>query len=191
MIIGVNGGLRQGKGIFMMYLIMLQHKLGLPTLANFTVRIPTCKKITFLDYLSIIEGGRVTTPTLLALDEVQAWGLDSRSSFSKFSKYGGYAIDQSAKLGYTVVYSSQRFGRADVELRQLTDIRFVAEKTKAGFRYKRMKKNADLDVPTGQIFFIPFQTAMGFWDLYDTYEAVKPVGFDSFLQDLRRTQAYL
>lgn len=189
MIIGVNGGLRQGKGIFMMYWVMLQHRMGLPTIANFSIKLSTCRKINFLDYLKLVGGGRVEKPTLLILDEVQTW-IDSRSAQSKFNKFGGYVLDQSAKLGYTVIYSSQRFGRADIELRMLTDVRFIAEKRPYGFRYNRMKKNAEHDIPTGQSFCIPFSVARSYWHLYDTYEAVKPVGFDNLVREIERTQSY-
>lgn len=185
-ILGINGKLRQGKGILLTNLAIDVANSGLPVLSNYKIDHKNCKTIDFYDFIKLIKQPRAEQQTMLALDEIQNW-LDSYIGQSKSGRYGSYLIFQSAKLGYDVGYTTQLTMRAQNTLRELADFRIYAKKDSAAekFYYFWLDPNiTDDDVPTGAGFTITYEQASEWWNRYDTYEAVAPAGIDDFFNSL-------
>lgn len=188
MIIELNGKLRQGKGILATGLAIARADKGVPVLCNYHIHHPLCKYIDFYDLTELLLKGRQEPQKTVVIDELPSW-IDSRVSSSKGSRFATYFVDQSAKLGYDLIFTAQRNMRADIEYRELVDIRFVAEKDAAAkvFHYKLMDTNyPSEDVETGRVFHLPYMVASMWWDRYDTYEAVAPLGINELLVEMQK-----
>lgn len=163
---------------------------GYTVLSNYHIKHQNVQVIDFYDFVNLLAQGRHPGRSLIAIDELQGW-IDSRVSSSKSNRYATYVLFQSAKLGYDIVYTTQVNMRADIDYRTLADIRLKAEKDTANrqFVYTVMDPDVqDKEVPTGQELVIPYSVASVWWDRYDTYEAVRPVGLAEILQELKRSR---
>lgn len=187
-IIAINGRLRSGKGVFMTMLCLALSIKGSKILANYTIKDPNCQKIDFYDLLELLQKGRQLEQKVIAIDEIQGW-LDSRVSQSKSNRFGTYFLFQSAKLGYDLIYSAQVNMRADIDFRYLADVRILANKDLKNkrFIYQILDPNfPDRNVPSGKNIIITFEQARKWWDLYNTFEAVAPVGLEEMLADIEK-----
>lgn len=188
-ILGINGKLRQGKGILLTNLALTMADAGMPVLSNYAIDHKNCKVIDFYDFIRLIKQPRAEQLTMLAIDEIQGW-LDSYIGQSKSGRYGSYFIFQSAKLGYEIGYTTQLTMRAQNTLRELADYRIYAKKdaTNKEFYYFWLDPNVtDDDVPTGAGFKITYEQASTWWDKYDTFEAVAPAGINEFFDSLLKS----
>lgn len=170
----------------MVFFALIVLKQGGTVYANFHIKHQNAHYLTFAQFVQLLKKGRASPNSWVLIDEMQVW-LDSRVSHSKANRFGTYFLFQSAKLGYNIIYSSQVNMRVDIDYRSLTDIRFVAERENGGFTYSLMdNKFPDCNVPTGDSFFLPMSLASHFWWVYDTFEAVQPVGLESLIEELSR-----
>lgn len=161
---------------------------GGKVLTNYNIQHKNARKIEFPEFISLLLKGRTASKELLILDELPTW-IDSRASMAKTSRFATYFIDQSAKLGYDVVFSSQRSMRADIEFRELCDQRYRAKKDEKNkvFLYDILNPEVyDRDLTTGKTLKLPYASASRFWNRYDTYEAVKPVGIEALLAEIQK-----
>lgn len=204
-VIGIKGQRRTGKGILMTLFGLLRADSGHPVVGNYTLydengrgewinehwtgRVhKNFQKIGFYDLISFLRKPRQKPPVMVLIDELPGW-LDSYVSQSKGSRFGSHMLNQSAKLGYWFEYTAQRTKRVDINFREGTDICFMAEKDVANqkFVYHVLDaNNTEEDVPTGQKIEIPFSLAQQFWNRYDTYEAVPPIGLDDVLLEMEK-----
>lgn len=190
-IFGINGKLRQGKGILAVLLCLVVAEKGGKILSNFRIAHPNASKIDFYQFVELLNKPRRPEPTLLCIDEIYGW-LDSYMSQSKANRFASYFVFQSAKLGYEIIYTSQLTMRAMNTLRELCDYRVYAEKDPGAkvFNYYWLDPlNPDEDVPTGDTFQIPYEAAALFWNRYDTFEGVKPYGLKEFLGEIEKTDS--
>lgn len=193
-ILHIIGKPRQGKGIMMTHLSLGVADAGNPVDTNYNLLskdgqpMPNVKYIGFYDLLQFLKKPRQEPTHLLNIDELPGW-CDSYVSSSKSSRFATHFLNQSAKLGYDMIFSSQRSMRADINFRELSDCRLEATKDteKKVFRYQPMNPDIlDDDVPMGKAILLPFDLAQSFWNRYDTYEAVPPVGLDEVLSDMQK-----
>lgn len=186
MIVGINGRLRQGKGVFMTMLALAVADQGGHVLSNYTLKTPNAEKIEFYDLVKLLQRGRQEPQKLICIDEIYGW-LESRVSSSKVNRFASYFLFQSAKLGYDLIYTAQLNMSVDNRLRELSDVRLYAEKLEDRFRYHVLDATVtDDDVPSGRTFDLPFQAAALFWDRYDTFEAVAPVGMSELFVEMEK-----
>lgn len=188
MIIGINGKLRQGKGILATMLGLAVADEGGQVLSNYWADSDNWKTIDFYDLCLLMQKGRQEPQKLIIIDELPGW-LDSRVSMTKANRFGTYFLFQSAKLGYNLIYTAQLNMRTELAFRELCDLRVMAEKDeeKKCFKYSILDQaETDADVPTGRSFSIPFELASSFWNRYDTYEAVAPVGMSELFQEMEK-----
>lgn len=186
-ILHIVGKPRSGKGVLMTFLGLAVAEEN-PVDANYHIEHPNCNCIDFYHMVSFLKQPRKNPPHLLMIDELPGW-CDSYVSTSKSSRFATYFLNQSAKLGYDLIFTSQRTMRADINFRELSDVRLKAEKNeeKKEFIYRVLdSENTTEDIETGQAVRLPFELASTFWHLYDTYECVPPVGLDEMLVELQR-----
>lgn len=144
--------------------------------------------IGFYDLLEFLKKPRQSPLHLLNIDELPGW-CDSYVTSSKSSRYATHFLNQSQKLGYDLIFTSQRTMRADINFRELSDARCRAEKNmeKQCFEYHWLNpEETEEDVETGAVTRIPFEMAKDFWGRYDTFEAVPPVGLDEVLVEMEK-----
>lgn len=182
----ISGKLRTGKGVLATREALKELNAGKKVLSNYTIKHKNASKIDFFELLSLLEKPRQNPPVTIVLDEVQGW-LDSYVGQSHSGRIGSYFVFQSAKLGYNMIITSQIIMRAFNTLRLLATHRYranVDRKKKCFYYYILNPNNPDEDELTGCGFTISFEEASTFWDLYDTYEPVKPLGIDTIKADL-------
>lgn len=186
MIVGINGRLRQGKGVLMTLLALAVADAGGYVLSNYSLKSSNAEKIEFYDLVKLLQKGRQEPQKLICLDEIYGW-LESRVSSSKVNRFASYFLFQSAKLGYDLIYTAQLNMSVDNRLRELSDIRLFAEKLEDRFRYHVLDSTeTDEDVPSGRTFDLSFDLARLFWDRYDTFEAVAPVGMTELFVEMEK-----
>lgn len=190
MIIQISGKLRQGKGIFLVLLALIYCQMGYQVLANFEIKHRNAKKIDFYDFLNLLRQPRVKQKTFICIDELPTW-IDSYSTTtSKSNRMASHFCNQSAKLGYDLAYTAQRTRRADVNYREMVDLSLRAEKDTVNqqFCYMVLDPNyIDEDIDTGRRIKISFQAAKLWWNKYNTYESVMPLGLEEFFFELEKT----
>lgn len=188
MIIGINGKLRQGKGILATMLGLAVADEGGQVLSNYWANSSNWTVIDFYDLCLLMQKGRQEPQKLIIIDELPGW-LDSRVSMTKSNRFGTYFLFQSAKLGYDLIYTAQLNMRTELAFRELCDLRVMAEKSEEEqiFRYHILDASyTDEDVPSGRSFNIPFSVAATFWSRYNTFEAVAPVGMAELFQEMEK-----
>lgn len=191
MIFGINGKLRQGKGILATKIGLAFADSGGKVKCNYKISHPNVEEISFYQFVELLNKPRAASQTLLIIDEIYGW-LDSYMSQSKANRFASYFVFQSAKLGYDIIYTSQLTMRAMNTLRELCDARVYAKKDVKNqvFKYYVLDPNEpDDDIPTGKILKLPFSEAAKFWDRYNTYEGVKPYGLKDFLTEIEKTDS--
>lgn len=187
-ILHIVGKMRTGKGILATFLGCYVADKGNPVDSNYTIKAPNFHLIDFYGLLEFLKQKRQSPPHLLIIDELPGW-CDSYVTQAKSSRYATYFLNQSAKLGYDLIFTSQRTMRADINFRELSDARCRAEKNeeKKCFEYHWLDpEQTEEDVETGAVTRIPFEMAKQFWDRYDTFEAVPPVGLDEVLVEMEK-----
>lgn len=188
MIFGINGKLRNGKGILATKIALSVADNGGVVKANYHLESPNAEYIDFYDIVKMLEQGKQKKRTLLVIDEIYGW-LESRISSSKVNRFASYFVFQSAKLGYDIIYTSQLTMRVDCSLRELCDYRVYAQKDakKQYFKYYFLDTSKpNEDIPTGKIWRLSFKEAAKFWDRYNTFEGVKPLGMQELFVEMEK-----
>lgn len=163
---------------------------GGKVLSNYTIKHPNATKIDFYDFLSLLRKPRQEKTVLLVIDELPTWIDSYCTTTSKSNRMASHFCNQSAKLGYHLAYTAQRTRRADINYREMVDISYRAEKDAANnvFHYILLDPNfIDEDIDTGRRLHIPFAAARLWWNRYNTYESVTPLGLDEFFFELEKT----
>jgi hypothetical protein len=131
MIIGIEGGIGQGKTLVMTALLVQESaELGKPLYANYTLRNRPFERV---DIAWLVEAQRSARQfdkgrgAAIGLDEVHVL-LDSRNSQRSIQKLVSYFILQTGKEGINLYYTTQDFGQVEKRLRQRTDIAITVEK---------------------------------------------------------------
>lgn len=187
-VLHITGKMRTGKGVFATYLGLYVAEAGNPVDCNYHITNPMVRWITFYDLLEFLKKPRQSPPHLLIIDELPGW-CDSYVTQAKSSRYATYFLNQSAKLGYDLIFTSQRTMRADINFRELSDARCRAEKNEEHkcFEYHWLDpEETEEDVDTGRVTRIPYELAAQFWERYDTFEAVPPIGLDEILVEMEK-----
>lgn len=188
MIFGINGGLRQGKGILATKLALAIADSGGEVLSNYWMDSPNVKHIEFYDLIELLKAGRQEPTKLIVLDEIYGW-LESRVASSKVNRFASYFLFHSAKLGYDLIYTAQLNMSVDCRLRELSTLRVLAQKDTENkrFLYHALdNRYTDDDVPTGKVFSLSWDEASKFWKRYDTYEAITPAGMNALVSEVQR-----
>lgn len=185
-ILHIVGKPRSGKGVLMTFLSLSLADGGQLVDSNYHMNSPNVNFISFYDLLNFLKKPRVSPQHLLVIDELPGW-CDSYVVQSKSSRYASHFVNQSQKLGYDLIFSSQRSMRADINYRELSDVRLKAEKVDGGFIYKVLDPEIlDEDVETGQQITLPLELAKDYWNRFDTYEAVPPIGLDEAIFEMQK-----
>lgn len=201
----ISGKLRQGKGVLMVYFVLRAVSRGYRVLTNFNVSLPNCVKMDYYDFLYLLKAKAPDVPTLIAIDELPTWIDSYTSTTSESNRMAGHFCNQSAKLGYDLVYTAQRTKRADINYRAMVTDSFRAEKFnlcnkrkcpmdcqylgKCHFHYALLDPEfIDEDIPlSNKSFNFSFKFASKWWGLFDTFEPVIPMGLDEFLTKMEKS----
>lgn len=204
-IIQISGKLRQGKGILLIWLALRKANRGYQILANFNIDHPNCRKIGYYDFLYLLKAGAPKVPTVIVIDELPTWIDSYTSTTSESNRMAGHFCNQSAKLGYELIYTAQRTKRADINYRAMVTDSYRATKfalckkrkcpmdcinlSRCFFHYELLDPEfIDDDVPLkGRCFNISFRAASKWWGRYDTFEPVIPFGLDEFLIKMEKS----
>lgn len=182
--------MRQGKGILSTFIALAFAECGGEVLTNYTINNPSCRKISFYEFLELLTKPRRATPTLICIDELPTWIDSYCTTQSKSNRYASHFCNQSAKLGYDLVYTAQRTRRADINYREMVDVSFraVKDEEQQFFNYVLLDASViDEDVETNQSLSIPFGVAANWWSLYDTFEPVTPEGLSDFMVEIEKS----
>jgi hypothetical protein len=111
------------------------------------------------------------TGKILVLDEIYAFGMDSRMSASALNRVTSYLVFQTRKLDTDLIYTAQLFGAVDLRIRQLTDLLISASRRADGFTYAFWRRDTD----TVRMYYMPESVARRIYSLYNTREVIKPI----------------
>lgn len=133
MIVGIEGGLSQGKTLVMTDLLKREHvQLGKPLYVNYTLRRLPHQPVDMqwlldaqMSHFQFDQGHGAA----IGLDEMHIL-MDSRTSVTKRNRLVSYFLLQTAKEGINLYYTTQDFGQVDKRLRQRTDLAVTVTKQK-------------------------------------------------------------
>ncbi|MGB9622926.1 MAG: ATP-binding protein [Candidatus Bathyarchaeia archaeon] len=176
-LIGVVGSMGSGKTLLATALAVdMAHLYGRMVLANYyidaeraQIRYERVTPKTLGNYAKRFSDD--ITGKVLVLDEIYAFGLDSRMSASALNRVTSYLIFQTRKLDTDLIYTAQLFGAVDLRIRQLTDLLISATKRADGFSYAFWRRDTD----TIRMYFLPESAAKRIYPLYNTREVIKPI----------------
>lgn len=182
----IIGKPRTGKGVLMTFFSLMLADSGQIINSNYHMDSPNVQYITFYDLLSFLKKPRQEPIRTNNIDELPGW-CDSYVSSSKSSRFASHMLNQSQKLGYDMMFSSQRSMRADINFRELRDAALKAERVEGGFIYHVLDPDeTEEDVDTGKTIKLTDEMASQYWNRYDTFEAVPPVGLDEVLVEMQK-----
>lgn len=183
---GIFGNIGEGKSLLAGYFAYRFHLQNLsypelkplPIYCNFKIDYPEAELIDvsrLLDLESLSRG-------LLVIDEAYSW-LESRISQSRINRYVSYFGFQSRKRGVDVIYTAQMGSSIDVRFIDLSHIRVLCKKNDVDrvFGYRFL-----LEDGKSTSFDLGFDDAKLFWDDYDTYETVQPLGLKELQVDAEK-----
>lgn len=146
-----------------------------------TLKLPQVY-ITAYDLINIIIDPNINISNepakTLIIDETHTQA-DSRTSSSWINRHLTYFFSQSRKMGFNVIYVSQFLTGYDIRMRQLTKevIRCIRKTNRdgdlTGFEYVVWDT---IDQKLTKRYTIPTQLAQWFYQLYDTYGKIRPIG---------------
>lgn len=182
----IIGKPRSGKGVLMTFLSLMLADSGGIINSNYHMDSPNVNFISFYDLLNFLKKSRQNPPRTNNIDELPGW-CDSYVSSSKSSRFASHFLNQSAKLGYDMIFSSQRSMRADINFRELREAALKAERVEGGFIYHVLDPDeTEEDVDTGRTIKLTDEMASCFWNRFDTFEAVPPIGLDEVLMEMQK-----
>lgn len=182
----IIGKPRSGKGVLMTFLSLMLADSGQKIFSNYHMQSPNVQFISFYDLLSFLKKPRCEPTVTNNIDELPGW-CDSYVSSSKSSRFASHFLNQSAKLGYDMIFSSQRSMRADINFRELREAALKAERVEGGFIYHVLDPDqTEEDVDTGRTIKLTDEMASCFWNRFDTFEAVPPIGLDEVLMEMQK-----
>lgn len=124
-IIGIEGGISQGKSVALTYFGLEEHvNLGKHIFSNFRLYGVPYTLLTFDDLLEMAESKVELENAVILIDEAHIW-FDSRASASKLNRTFSYFVLQTGKQDINLYWASQDAGQVDPRLRKRTDIAIV------------------------------------------------------------------
>lgn len=172
MIVGFIGDIGQGKTCSMVAYAYAMHKKGYEIYANFRLNFPF-RYLTLADILRYYEEETAFKNTIFLIDEIHML-IDSRTAMTRRNMIISYFILQTRKKGVILMWTSQHYHQVEKRLRASTDA-FVEcyHKSKSGQSFvlnifNIVKTNR---IITKKIMFNP----VPIYDLYNTYEIIKPI----------------
>jgi hypothetical protein len=122
MIIGIEGGIGQGKTLVMTYFAKeeaLRMKKRLH--ANYHLKDLPFRYLDFQTFIDEALTHHQYRDSCILVDEAHVW-IDSRTSMKKQNLLFTYLLLQTGKEDVNMYYTTQDFGQVDKRLRQRTDI---------------------------------------------------------------------
>ena len=157
MILGIFGGLGQGKTLLAVYLAKRHHESGREIYANF--------KLPFAKPIENVIGLRDVEDCVVVFDDIIPW-LDARLSYKH--TYISWILNQSRKRKVSIIYTSQIETGIDLRLRHLTNfIIYTKEVAFPLFELKIFDQFGNL-IDRFRILY-----SKEIYSLYDTYEIVE------------------
>ena len=165
MLVGIMGKMGTGKTLSQTILMQYLHKVtGVPLAANYTMAnaslVGSLMDITAKD------------SEVFGFDEI--WLSADAREWSNNVKLTQW-VNQTRKKKMIVFYTTQHIRQVEMRIRNATDVLIVCEKTDEGhwltfidYQYKTI----------GRRYLIPHDVAKKFYNLYDTYEVLKPLTWD-------------
>jgi len=165
MLIGIMGPMGQGKTLVMSILMQyMRIKMRIPLASNYDLL--KSKRISTTSELWGLSAG------IFGYDEL--W-LDLDSRESKKNVFLTRLINQSRKKKLLIMYTTQHIRQVDVRVRNATDILIICKKVNDGhwfqivdWQYRELRRK----------YFISFEEASKFYNVYDTYQVLQPLTDD-------------
>lgn len=190
----VSGVPRSGKTLFVTLLALVAVDSGKKVYSNYFIDSPACSLIGIYDLARLLRQGLenpINAPLFNAAvvgSELYGW-IESRRSAAKENVLFSYFVFQAGKLGFDIFYDCQLVSTVDVRLRELTQLFLESERVDNGFRYYVLDKSGamagDMD-RTDRNFLLPDSVAMSFWDKYNSYKVVEPLGYADLLAEMEK-----
>lgn len=164
MLVSILGDIRTGKTLYATILAYFANKL---VYSNYKLNIPNYR------HLEPIDLNKLPNNCEVFIDEAYAW-LESRSSGADLNKYISYILFQSGKRTINIYLTAQLFSTVDIRFRHMSNI--IVEVYKYGEEfieynfYKRIKG----ELIFMNTWYLPFDSAKKYFDLYDTLEIIEP-----------------
>ncbi len=166
-LIGIFGRLGSGKTLFASILSTDYYAKGYKIYANY--KLQNALPLTFNYFLEFNKNYNPDNKYLFILDEVYAFGLESRASASKLNRLSSYIVLQSRKMNIDIIYTTQLLNAVDLRLKDLTDIVIRASKTESYYKF------IILSADTYRTVILPMEKAKKYYGLYNTREIINPV----------------
>jgi len=172
MLMGVYGDGGSGKTILGVDIVF--RNPNIPVYSNINLNFPNYHPLELPDIFKLEKN---ESGYFMFLDEAYSW-IESRASPSDVNKYVSYIGFQSRKRDIDILCTAQLRSSLDLRFKDLENIsvfcfdRPKPKTSKADFTYRFIKNNNYRDL------VFPYKKAKKVFDKYDTYEVVKPFGFD-------------
>ncbi len=178
-LIGITGPMGSGKTLLATALAVdISRTYGRVVLANYRIDAEKAGIPGRYEYLTpdqLLSYAKrfsdVIVGKVLVLDEIYAFGLDSRMSSSALNRISSYVVFQTRKLDTDLIYTAQLFGAVDLRIRQLTDLLIAARRAPDGFSYTFWRRDTD----AVRTYFMLESAARRIYALYNTKEIINPV----------------
>jgi hypothetical protein len=179
MIIGIEGGIGQGKTLAMTYFALQEYReLQKRLVCNYHLKDIPFRYVSFQEFLTEALSEQDYRDTAICLDEAHVW-VDSRTSQKKTNLLFTYLMLQTGKADVNLYYTTQDFGQVDKRLRQRTDI--AIQVTRRGDRHKLKIEDYTCDIRKTVLL-----NGADIWPFYDTREVVKMPMLDKDREKLAR-----
>lgn len=165
MLTSILGDIRQGKTLLMtIFAFHSNRKLY----ANYKLELPEYFKLNPADLFQLPNNCEVF------IDEAYAW-LESRTSGADLNKCSSYILFQSGKRTINIYLTAQLFSTVDIRFRHMSNIivecyKYEEEEVFEYVFYERMRG----ELIYKDTWYLPFDEAEFYYDLYDTLEIVEP-----------------
>lgn len=170
MIIGIEGGIGQGKTLVMTAFLKREWtQFKKPLYANYKLKRLPFTRVDVSFFEETMRENVQFDRAAIGLDEMHIW-LDSRTSVSKRNLLLSYFLLQTGKQGINLYYTTQDFGQVDLRLRRRTD--FAIRVERKGDIHKCLV--IDRTTPDNKVSRIAVY-GPDFWEEFYTKEVIKMV----------------
>lgn len=165
MLVSIIGDIRVGKTLIAT--IFAKHS-NRKIYANYKLNIPKYHKLEPTDLFKLPNNCEVF------IDEAYTW-LESRTSGADLNKCSSYILFQSGKRTINIYLTAQLFSTVDIRFRHMSNIiievyKYEEEELFEYNFYKRIRGHLIFC----NTWYLPFDEAEQYYDLYDTFEIVEP-----------------
>lgn len=170
MLVGIKGGLGDGKTSVLTYIALKQFVAGQNVYANYSLNFPNgAGKVVPFSSDDLVNGNW-EGPGILCLDELQMW-MESRISGSEFNRASSHMVLQTRKKNTHIAFTTQFFDQVDLRIRRLMDAAIECKRKKDYTKLSIWRKS-DGQIIEKKLYLPPL------YGLFNTNEVIKSLSYE-------------